>query len=159
MWWGQSVGLRPTRVFDKNFCTFARHPSSLSHCGPPGGDMELVCGRSAGLWGCEPWVRLGSYQQTRLMDTYFCPTRGEGCFLVWIPTNADISSWSIRLTRWRPLERFKPDKTSVSWRTAGSVSSAKGAQRRANLILLPDMTLLNISKNVYIFLILYSSGI
>lgn len=49
----------------------------------------------------------------------------------------------------------------TSWRTAGGVSSAnvKGAQCRANLILLPDMTLVNISKNVYIFLILYSSGI
>lgn len=35
----------------------------------------------------------------------------------------------------------------------------EGAQCRANLILLPDTTLVNISKSVYIFLILYSSGI
>lgn len=50
---------------------------------------------------------------------------------------------------------------SISWRTADSVSSAnvEGAQCRANLILLPDMTLVNISKIVYTFLILYSSGI
>lgn len=68
---------------------------------------------------------------------------------------------------------FKPEKTIQAMITVApkkslcaslhllDVSSAnvEGAQCRANLILLPHITLVYISKNVYIFLTLYSSGI
>lgn len=98
----------------QNFCTFEDTRAPFSGCSPPGGDTRRVQGWSAGLRAMTP---ADGQTLSLLQETI--------AFL-----SGDVSG--------RDVLCLLEDDDAVSSADAG------GAQCRANLILLPDMTLVNI---------------
>lgn len=154
-WRGRSVvqaGLRPTQGFFWLVQTFAHlqdTKSSLPHCSPPGGDMELVYGRSAGLLNPASVLSLSdSLRLTTPADGQISVVHIEGKLALSfvsslvIPTDrqpggkADISSWCTRQTRWRLLVRFKSEKfiqatITVARKVSSCISPSPGGRQAA----------------------------